>query len=125
MILPPFRGHQNSSFGFPTAAKSMPASQSEHCHTLRLGASRKLLSTGFPSVADNSDTPKKKKINPSSCRRKSPRVTREMAVMIHRLRAVGMLQHDIAALYSVNQGRISEVLKGRRFPDLLNQGSLF
>jgi hypothetical protein len=76
-------------------------------------------------VKDDSKTPKTKKIISLPCRRKSPRVTREMAAMIHRLRKVGMLQHDIAALYSVNQGRVSEVLKGRRFPDLLDQGSLF
>ena len=77
-------------------------------------------------MTDHSDIPKKnKKINPPSCRRKSPRVTPDMAAMFHRLRKVGMLQHDIAALYSVNQGRVSEVLKGRRFPDLLDQGSLF
>lgn len=29
----------------------------------------------------------------------------------------GMCQHDIAATFHVNPGRINEVLKGRRFPE--------
>ena len=58
-------------------------------------------------------------------RRKSPPVTREMALLMHRLRGVGLAQHEIAAHLGVNQGRVCEVLKGRRFPDLLTQGSLF
>lgn len=32
----------------------------------------------------------------------------------------GMLQHDIAALFRINQGRVSEVINDKRFPDGLS-----
>ena len=76
-------------------------------------------------MASESDTPENKTIIPFPRRRKSPPVTRDMAVMFHRLRDAGMAQHQIAAHYGVNQGRVCEVLKGDRFPDLLSQGRLF
>jgi predicted XRE-type DNA-binding protein len=28
-----------------------------------------------------------------------------------------MMQHDIAAHYRINQGRVSEVVNGKRFPE--------
>ncbi len=46
----------------------------------------------------------------------SHRLTLDDAVDIHRLRARGMAQHTIAAAFGVNQGRVSEVLSGKRFP---------
>lgn len=49
-------------------------------------------------------------------RKKSPHLTQQMADEIRRLRRVGMMQHDIAAHIGVNQGRVSEVLTGKRFP---------
>lgn len=53
-------------------------------------------------------------------RRRSPKVTREMAERILYLYFIKrMLQHDIAALFRINQGRVSEVVNGLRFPDLL------
>lgn len=49
-------------------------------------------------------------------RKRSPRLTREMADKIRSLARIGMMQHDIAAQVGVNQGRVSEVLTGKRFP---------
>jgi hypothetical protein len=49
-------------------------------------------------------------------RKRSPRLTQSMADHIRQLRRTGMMQHDIAAHVGVNQGRISEVLTGKRFP---------
>ncbi len=49
-------------------------------------------------------------------RHKSRRLTEKDAVEIHILLEQGMLQHEIAALYGVNQGRISEIKNGKRFP---------
>lgn len=48
--------------------------------------------------------------------RSSPPVTFEMAVQFWMKRWDGMNQHDIAAFWSVNQGRVSEVLTGKRHP---------
>jgi predicted XRE-type DNA-binding protein len=48
-----------------------------------------------------------------------------MAVMFRRYKKAGMKQQDIAALYGVNQGRVSEVVNGHKFPDILDQASLF
>lgn len=31
---------------------------------------------------------------------------------------LGMLQHDVAAAFRVNQGRVSEVITGKIFPDV-------
>ena len=49
-------------------------------------------------------------------RRHSPNLTEEMAEEIRKFRRLGMMQHDIAAYLKVNQGRVSEVLTGKRFP---------
>lgn len=46
----------------------------------------------------------------------SPPVTPEIASYIKRMRADGLFQHQIAAALKMNQGRISEVLTGKRFP---------
>mgnify|MGYP002267100514 CR=1 FL=1 len=52
-------------------------------------------------------------------RKSSPPVTAEMAGRIKFLLKKNELnQHDIAALYGINQGRISEIKKGQRFPDV-------
>lgn len=51
-------------------------------------------------------------------RRKSPPVTREMAIEMHKLARIGSLQHEIAAIFRVNQGRVSEVLSGKKYPEL-------
>lgn len=50
-------------------------------------------------------------------RRRSPPVTLEMARYIRQLYRLGMMQHDIAAHYRINQGRVSEVVNGKRFPE--------
>ena len=57
------------------------------------------------------------KIVPFPRRRKSPPLTHEMAAHIRRLYRLGMMQHDIAAHYRINQGRVSEVVNGKRFPE--------
>lgn len=44
----------------------------------------------------------------------SPPVTPEMAAYIKYLRSLGFLQHDIASRFGINQGRVSEVLTGKR-----------
>ena len=50
-------------------------------------------------------------------RKPSPKVTAKMAVEIRNLYFEdGMKQHDIAAKYGINQGRVSEVVNGHRFP---------
>lgn len=46
----------------------------------------------------------------------TPHVTWDDAVEMHRLRERGFVQHAIAARFGVNQGRVSEVLRGRRHP---------
>lgn len=48
-------------------------------------------------------------------RKRSPRLSKAMADRIRSLRRLGMMQHDIAAKIGVNQGRVSEVLTGKRF----------
>ncbi len=45
----------------------------------------------------------------------SRRLTFEDAAEIWRRRLLGDAQHDIAAAFRVNQGRISEVLSGKKF----------
>ncbi len=47
----------------------------------------------------------------------SPRLTLEDAVEIWRRRWLGEAQHDIAAAFHVNPGRVSEVLSGKLFPE--------
>lgn len=46
----------------------------------------------------------------------SQHLTLNDAIEIWRRRSSGEAQHKIAAAYDVNQGRISEILSGRRFP---------
>lgn len=46
----------------------------------------------------------------------SPRLNAKMAAYIKWYRAnTDLLQHEIAALLNINQGRVSEVLTGKRF----------
>jgi len=47
----------------------------------------------------------------------SHRLTLEDAVEIWRRRWLGEAQHSIAAGFSVNPGRIAEVLLGKQFPE--------
>lgn len=47
----------------------------------------------------------------------SPQLTLDNAVEIHLRRWRGDAQHTLAAAFGVNQGRISEVLSGKRFPE--------
>ncbi len=56
-------------------------------------------------------------ILPFPKKRKSPVVTPEMAAEIKAMLIAGTLnQHDIAARYRINQGRISEIKTGLKFP---------
>lgn len=46
-------------------------------------------------------------------------LTARVAGEIKRLAASGdLMQHQIAALLGLNQGRVSEVLSGKRFPEV-------
>ncbi|MGV0912424.1 hypothetical protein [Martelella sp. FOR1707] len=67
-----------------------------------------------------------KKIRSRPVRKSSPEVTREMAVVIKVLLALGVPQHKIAAIFNINPGRVSEINTGKKFsgadPD---QGDLF
>jgi predicted XRE-type DNA-binding protein len=48
----------------------------------------------------------------------SPRLTPSLAAEIKRLAAPGnLMQHQIAAVLGLNQGRVYEVLSGKRFPE--------
>ena len=60
-------------------------------------------------------------------RQHSPSVTPEMAAEIRYLKTTKKLfNHQIAALFGINQGRVSEVLTGKKFPTVpASQGSLF
>jgi hypothetical protein len=50
-------------------------------------------------------------------RKASPTVTAEMAGHIKYLwHVMGLYQHQIAALLGINQGRVSEVVNGKRHP---------
>jgi predicted XRE-type DNA-binding protein len=55
---------------------------------------------------------------PMPRKRKSPRVTPELAAKIKALLATNMCQHDIAAFLRINQGRVSEVNTGMKFADV-------
>ncbi len=55
-------------------------------------------------------------IIPMPRKRKSPPVTPEMAAKIKTLLDTGMSQHDIAAHFRINQGRVSEINTGAKFP---------
>lgn len=47
------------------------------------------------------------------------RMTRELAALIKKLAATtDLFQHEIAATLGINQGRVSEVLNGKRFTDV-------
>lgn len=51
--------------------------------------------------------------------RRSPPLTPELAAAIKRLaQNTDMLQHEIAAELRINQGRVSEVLTGKRFAEI-------
>jgi len=47
----------------------------------------------------------------------SPRLQLDDAVAIWLMRLDGAFQHVIAAHLHVNQGRVSEILSGKRFPE--------
>lgn len=50
----------------------------------------------------------------------SPQLTAKTASYIKWYEAnTNLLQHEIAARLNINQGRVSEVLAGKRFPDAL------
>ncbi|NTI75996.1 hypothetical protein [Rhizobium rhizogenes] len=53
-----------------------------------------------------------------SHKKRSPRVTIEMAARIKWLLSEKMMQHDIAARFGINPGRVSEIKTGRRFNDV-------
>lgn len=44
-------------------------------------------------------------------------LTLEDAIEVWRRRWLGEAQHEIAAAFHVNQGRISEILSGKRHPE--------
>lgn len=52
-------------------------------------------------------------------KKKSPPVTPEMAAIIKRLLRQGhLLQHDIAARFGINPGRVSEINTGKRYAEV-------
>ena len=57
----------------------------------------------------------------------SPPVTPQMAAEIRYLKLKkGLFNHQIAALFGINQGRVSEVMTGKTYPEVPPaQGSLF
>lgn len=59
----------------------------------------------------------KSKNPPFSPGRKSQPVTDEIAAKIKFYLAKGLNQHDIAAMFGINQGRVSEIHTGQIFPD--------
>jgi len=48
----------------------------------------------------------------------STSVDNEMAAKIKSMLDAGMYQHDIAAHFKINQGRVSEIKTGLRFTDV-------
>lgn len=60
-------------------------------------------------------------------RKSSPRVTAKMAAEIRYLKFEKKLyNHQIAAIFGINQGRVSEVLTGKKYPNITPaQGFLF
>ncbi|SUA99165.1 Uncharacterised protein [Pannonibacter phragmitetus] len=63
---------------------------------------------------------------PPPRRRRSSTVTPEKAAIIKALLKTGMYQHEIAALLEMNQGRVSEINTGKKFPEIEPlQGDLF
>ncbi|MEQ8451626.1 MAG: hypothetical protein RIB97_18310 [Nitratireductor sp.] len=57
-------------------------------------------------------------IVPFPRKRKSPPVTPEMASKIKALLDYGLSQQDIATIFRINQGRISEINTGMKFPGI-------
>ncbi|MEQ8747344.1 hypothetical protein [Pyruvatibacter sp.] len=57
-----------------------------------------------------------------SSRRRSPNVTKQMAAQIKHLCDLGYNQHDIAARFGINQGRVSEINTGQKFSEVLPDG---
>lgn len=57
-------------------------------------------------------------IVPFPRKRKSPRLTAELAARIKALLLAGLSQQDIATICGVNQGRVSEVNTGMKFPGI-------
>lgn len=52
-------------------------------------------------------------------RRVSEKLTAELAARIKRLkRDTDLVQHEIAAMLHINQGRVSEVLNGKKYPEV-------
>jgi len=47
-----------------------------------------------------------------------PTLSSDQAAIVKALLARGEKQHDIAAFYGVNGGRIAEIAKGKRFPEV-------
>ena len=57
-------------------------------------------------------------------RKSSNRITPEIAAKIKYLvRVMGLFQHQAAALLGINQGRVSEVITGKRHPGVGPQAS--
>lgn len=56
-----------------------------------------------------------------SVRHRTRRVltARQAAEIKHLAGTTDLFQHQIAAVVGVNQGRVSEVLSGKRFPEIL------
>lgn len=51
--------------------------------------------------------------------RKHIRLTAELAARIKRIaQETDLFQHEIAAMLNINQGRVSEVLSGKRFGEV-------
>ncbi|MEQ9178532.1 MAG: hypothetical protein RIF44_07410 [Nitratireductor sp.] len=57
-------------------------------------------------------------ILPFPRRRRSPVVTPDMAARIKYLLNLGLTQHDIAARFKINQGRVSEIKTGMKYPGI-------
>lgn len=52
-------------------------------------------------------------------RKSSPIVTAEMAGKIKFMKLkMGLFNHQIAAFFGINQGRVSEVMTGKRYPEV-------
>jgi predicted XRE-type DNA-binding protein len=51
--------------------------------------------------------------------RKRVRLTPQIAAEIKKLaNTTDLFQHEIAARFNINQGRVSEVLSGKRYPEV-------
>lgn len=61
-------------------------------------------------------TLKRQERNMTSTTPSISRLNFSKAVAVWKMRKAGWLQHRIAARLDVNQGRISEILQGKRFP---------